>query len=492
MAMGPIDYTAALGQSDLLQNIGQGVQFGANLQDLQIKQKQQAMALQQAQQYQQDAAMALKSPTPQAFATLALKYPQHREAFKQGWEQLSTAQQQSEIKDGATLAAALQSGRSDVALGQIDSRIKAMDNSGQDTGTLKFLRQQVEADPQKAYGTVLHVLSGLPGGDKVLENLGKVGTEARAASKAPAELRTAEAGANEAEAKAKTAGVTADFARPQAQADLDQKAAQLGLTRAEVRNINSQIGNRAAQLNLDGQKLDLEVQKFLFDKQQKLQDIGQDGRKLVNDSAVASGAAKLSAERANDLAGRLETLDGFTGATGDFAEWLKKATGNQDAFSELRSQYTALRNSEGAKNLPPGPASDKDVALALEGIPPATANPKVMQSWLKGVAKLNDINAAVENARADYAASNKGLLGRAKTNFQAGGTDVVAGDSWVQISKRVAEAAARKYTPEADRVNPAPGSAYIPGSGTPEAQNQAAQRNGTKPRSVSFNQLPDN
>ncbi|NBW08271.1 MAG: hypothetical protein EBR82_09610 [Caulobacteraceae bacterium] len=447
--MGPIDYVSGLlpTNDSIVQSVGQGMQLRAAYDQQQLLKQQQAAALAAQQKYEQDKAAALANPTPQAFAALAVNYPQHREAFKQGWEQLNTAQQQGELRDTSTIAAALQSGRPDVALSKIDERITAMKNGGQDTGALTFLRDQIQQDPRKAHGDVLNVLAGLPGGDKVLENLGKISTEARAAELQPSAVTKAAADAAKAGSDATTAAVTADFARPTAQAELDQKAAQLGLTKAQVRDINSQIGNRAAQLGLDRQKLQLEVDKFAFEKLQKAQDIGQDGRKLVNDSAVAAGAAKLSADRANDLANRITDIGSSWGAAGSFAEWLKRTTGEQGAVSQLRSEYTRLRNSEGLKNLPPGPATDKDIELALKGIPPETADPKVLQQFLRGVAKMNDINAAIENAKADFASNNKGLMRRAGSDFSAGGVPVKAGEDWTSVSKRVAAEAAKGYRP---------------------------------------------
>lgn len=491
--MGPIDYTSAFSDvPDPSQAYQQGVESRVKLQAVQQQQMQQQAALQRQQLMQTQLAALSRNPTPQAIAQFSIAFPELGKQMKESYDMLAPAQQQAELKRLAPVFSAVQAGKPDIAIGHLNTIADSLESAGktQDAREARDMAKLIETNPSAANSIVGTSLAAIMGPDKFATTFQTIGQEKRATELQPGLVRKGTADAAAAEADATTKGVTAKYAEKNATADLDQKAAQLGLTKAEVRNINSQIGTRAAQLKLDGQKLQLEVDKFIFEKQQKLTDIGQDGRKLVNDAAVASGAAKLSADRANTLADQLETLDGWTGVGGSFSDWLKKATGSQDAVTELRTQYIALRNTEGLKNLPPGPATDKDVALAMEGIPPATANPKVMQSWLRGMAKLNDISAAVENARADYASNNKGLLGKARTSFQAGGVDVVPGDSWVQTSKRVAEAAARKYTPAADRVQAAPGSAFIPGSGTPEARAQDAQRAGQSPgREVSFNDL---
>ena len=62
--------------------------------------------------------------------------------------------------------------------------------------------------------------------------------------------------------------------------------------------------------------------------------------------------------------------------------------GTQDYESELRTEAQRLRTSNAIKNLPAGPASDKDVALVLSGEPPANANPEYLARYARGIQKL--------------------------------------------------------------------------------------------------------
>ena len=62
------------------------------------------------------------------------------------------------------------------------------------------------------------------------------------------------------------------------------------------------------------------------------------------------------------------------------------------------------------KYLPPGVASDKDVALVLQGVPDTFANPETMGSYVKGLAKLKQAEHAYIKAEVAYAKENKGSL----------------------------------------------------------------------------------
>lgn len=455
MALGPIDYS--LDVQTPFQAALQGYQAGAAIRNDQRQQQQQQAALEQQQRQQQLLAnlAAKQNATADDYAAVMTQIPSLAENLQKAWSTKNAAQQQAAAGDMLRWGAAIKSGQPQIAADELDRRAEQLENAGgagvsaptPESRVLRAQAQLVRDHPQFALGQFQATLSVNPNGKDAAEALAKFGAEARSAELQPSAVTKAAADASKAQSDATTAAVTADFARPTAQAELDQKAAQLGLTKAQVRDINSQIGNRAAQLGLDRQKLQLEVDKFAFEKLQKAQDIGQDGRKLVNDSAVAAGAAKLSADRANDLANRITDIGSSWGSAGTFAEWLKRTTGEQGAVSQLRSEYTRLRNSEGLKNLPPGPATDKDIELALKGIPPETADPKVLQQFLRGVAKMNDINAAIENAKADFASNNKGLLRRAGSDFSAGGVDVKAGEDWTSVSKRVAAEAAKGYRP---------------------------------------------
>lgn len=103
-----------------------------------------------------------------------------------------------------------------------------------------------------------------------------------------------------------------------------------------------------------------------------------------------------------------------SGVAGSFSEWVKEQTGNQDQISLLRKDWAAVKASEVVKNLPPGAASDADVALALAGFLPTNAKPEMVASFLRGIAKLSKINGEYQSFKANYLAENKGPSGMLK------------------------------------------------------------------------------
>jgi hypothetical protein len=103
-----------------------------------------------------------------------------------------------------------------------------------------------------------------------------------------------------------------------------------------------------------------------------------------------------------------------SGVAGSFNEWVKEQTGNQDQISLLRKDWAAVKASEVVKNLPPGAASDADVALALAGFLPTNAKPEAVASFLRGIAKLSKINGEYQSFKANYLAENKSPSGMLK------------------------------------------------------------------------------
>jgi hypothetical protein len=284
--MGPIDYTS--GSANPLAGVLQGFQLGQGVQDQILANKQREQAKLAQQQYQQDIASAMAKPTPQAFAALALKYPQQREAFKQSWDQLNADQQQGELRDASTLAAALHSGRPDVAISQIDARINAMKESKQDTTRLQFLRDQIEKDPTAAYGGVLRIVSGIPGGDKVLENLSKIGAEQRAQELQPTTVAKAEADAAKAGSEAQKSAIDAKYAEQNAIQEIQKRG-------WDIKAIQEDIGfkreaNRIALMNaaLGRETNDLKRQELSMQIQEKRQALDDKIRTKVADAEASA------------------------------------------------------------------------------------------------------------------------------------------------------------------------------------------------------------
>jgi len=84
-------------------------------------------------------------------------------------------------------------------------------------------------------------------------------------------------------------------------------------------------------------------------------------------------------------------------------ENFKRLFGKEDALSHMRAEYTRLKNKLVVGDLPPGIASDRDVALIMEGYFDDKAHPAVIAAQMRGLAKLKMLEAARNSFRADLA-----------------------------------------------------------------------------------------
>jgi hypothetical protein len=226
-----------------------------------------------------------------------------------------------------------------------------------------------------------------------------------------------------------------------------QQLATLEKSNWDVKNLKSQISDRSAQLNLKTQEVAATVAEKLASVGQKLNEVPADTKKLINESAVAAATSKQSAGQFNDLAKRLEAEGGGYGVFSGASDYLKKGIGFQGGMTQLRQEYTRLRNTAAIKSLPPGPATDRDIALALRGFPGENASATDLSSFLRGMAKLQDIDASINNAKTDWLTSNNGSLARAKNTFIAGDYAAKAGENFNDFSTRIIDDVTKKYDP---------------------------------------------
>lgn len=288
-----------------------------------------------------------------------------------------------------------------------------------------------------------------PAGQQVLLGAAKVNEDMAKAEKLAAEAISAQqkarfAGSTEqAEAQKKIA----DAETARVQALFAERLQQAGLTEKNwnIKNVQSQISTRAAELGLNAQTTAATVAERLASIADKANTLPADTRKLINDSAVLASTAKQSANQMNDLANRIEGLGGY-GAASRLGEFAKSTIGAEGYETSLRQEYTRVRNSAAIKALPPGPATDKDIELALSGFPKNTADSKLVAQFLRGMAKLQDIDAAVSNAKTDWLAQNNGTLTRAGKTFVAGDFTVRPGESFNDFTTRVAKDVNAQYS----------------------------------------------
>lgn len=160
------------------------------------------------------------------------------------------------------------------------------------------------------------------------------------------------------------------------------------------------FGRERGFISKEGQELSAHLQKRLSS---------------ATDDAVTS---EKHATQFKVLADEIDKADiggGLIG--GKWGEKLKDISGNQDEVTNLRRRYLGVRASQVIQNLPPGPASDADIVLALSGFPTENASGKQISSFLRGLSKIETLNAEFNTFKADYIAGNgheRNLLGEWK------------------------------------------------------------------------------
>lgn len=237
--MGPIDYSSQV--QDPFQSALQGYQSGAGIRnDIQQQQayqlaQQQALAQRDLQSRVLNSLITNKNATASDYANASLLVPGLKDQLKQSWEMKSSDQQQSQLRDVSQVYAAVSNGRPDLAAQKLNERAAALESAGgtkQEVQALKSQAEAITAHPEFARATVGMMLASLPGGDKLIAGASGLGTEQRAADKAPAELAKAQAEAVKTRAEAGIKSVEAVNA-----------PTRVGLENA---NIESTIGDRTA------------------------------------------------------------------------------------------------------------------------------------------------------------------------------------------------------------------------------------------------------
>lgn len=372
--MDPINYMAAVPQIDLGKSFGSGLQIGGTLGQMQQEQEARQRAQQQALQYQADIQSAMAAPTPQAFAALALKYPQQREALKQVWDQLSEGDRKQEGDTMAQAYSALLSGRSDIAQQAIQQQIDARKNSGLDTSHYDNALMMVKKDPQNATGSLGFILSHINDPKAFATQFGALGGEQRAQAQAPADLSKKESDAVKAGVEA---GIVQDTAGSTvAKAAAEAKNAQ---DKRRIDDLNIQI-DQANSETKRGQ-LVLERDKLIAEQALKAQDKGEGAQSQID-----------SAQHALDT---IKTLRADPAAKDSAGNWL---AGPGTVMGKLLSHVP------GTENL--------DYKAQLESLKSQVFLPAVQQ--VKGMGSLS--NAEGEKLGAAVAGLNSDMSPKARDN----------------------------------------------------------------------------
>jgi hypothetical protein len=174
---------------------------------------------------------------------------------------------------------------------------------------------------------------------------------------------------------------------------LGQRLINAGLTKAGVEAL--QLARRAQ----------LDEASIVKDTRGEL---GAADKKAIRQASEESAKARGLALTAKTLRDKYQQEKPSAGFFGVMAETWKEFVGGQDEITILKRRYNELKNSLAMSNLPPGAASDADVALALAGFPDANTNAITMERYLDGLYKASVVQQEFNNFYAKYLSDNAG------------------------------------------------------------------------------------
>jgi len=383
----------------------QGFSAATSISEGMRKQQEAKLAMEQQKMIADAGRALMNNPNPTAadYAKYSMLLPDKQAAaVRAAWDMMDKDKQQQALKISGEVYSAFNSGNNEMGVALLKKQSEALHNTpGQEAQADYFDRwaQIAEINPNAAKMNFGTTLSLFPGGDKVIDSVAAMGKEQRAQELQPGAIAK---------------------------------------NKADIDNINSQIDERAGRLALDKKKLNTDTWLKLQELAQKRNpalSLGDDARKIINTASSASVASDMSADQMNSLASKFEATGGGQGKFSGINEYAKSITGSQDYLTTLRQEYVRIRASQVMKMLPPGSASDADVNNALKGFPPETADAKFLASFLRGVAKLEKMNASVEDAKSEWV-NSVGHLGKPTTDIVINGVTVPAGTTFSAFTKQ--------------------------------------------------------
>lgn len=423
----PQDYTSAFANvPSPIASFQQGLQSGFGMQQAQLQQGIQRYQFQRMQQMQQAAAQVAQNPTPENISQLSIAFPEMSEQFKRSYDMLQPQQQRADLQHMTEVHAAMQAGRPDIAAQLLNDRADALENSGSPTQMVQAARaaaQWAQTDPNTFKTASGVMLASITGPDKFASSFNDLATGTKTQQTTPAAVAQANADAS-------TAITTAQNAPLKQQTDIAK-------TQADITNL-------AGRLQLDRDALMSQTQTKLRELQLQYGMPTPDQAKLINDSAMQAAAGEQSASRLNDLADRITQVDAAGRAYGRASDWSeigRQVFGNQDATSALKQEYARIVNNQalGAiKESLGGRVTDVDMKVAMGPVPSPSANPSVVTSYLRGVAKLQTLDAARQQAQAEWLAQvgRSGTLAGAPHDITVMGTKVPQGTTFADFSRQ--------------------------------------------------------
>ncbi len=196
------------------------------------------------------------NPTAGAVQKLMIEFPELSEQFKRSYDSLSGNEKEDAIATSYSVVSALKQGKQDVAVSELDRKIEAAKNAG-DQGRLQkyqMLRDSVVASPEGALFGLQGLLFAGMGGDKYAEAVSKLDKNDREEKELPYKLEQER--------------VKAKYAEPEALLDIEKKGwditkikEDIGYQKQMARIAAMNASTSRADSDLKRQELQLKVQE---------------------------------------------------------------------------------------------------------------------------------------------------------------------------------------------------------------------------------------
>lgn len=413
----------------------QGMQIG---QFMQAKEQAEREAIQKQQMQEELSAFASKpNKTHDDYANIMARFPSLAEDFKRSYDVLDSGKQQATFKTTSRVYAALSGGQPSVAKSILETEALGYENAG-DKATadqIRTLAAMAETDPDGLLTiSGLTLASTTPSQFK--DVLGALGEN----QMLPEEISFKKAQTDKTKEEAKWLG-------PKTKAEIGKIEAETEQTEIEndwlpdekqwnIKNVQSQIDYRAGQLGLERDKLETNTQLKLEELGQSQTKLSPGAEKLVNDLVTDSAAAQTQSQKLNSLADRYAKEAQTGGIWTKGWAGFKRATGfSNDEQNAMMREYDRLISSEVLKALPPGPATDKDIEMARKGFPPSNADATTITTFLRGVAKMSEVDAAHKQMKAEWVNQN-GQLSSSKRDIEVLGVRVPQGTPFTEFYQK--------------------------------------------------------
>lgn len=386
------DFSAGLsGLSGTLANVRQGRVMEAEQQRRQRAEDEQRQRQQEASQAAQQ---AYETGDPDMMAKVSIQYPE----IAQNLHQVVGLNDERKVKEAAGFARDLLLASPEQRESIFQNRIQTLQDQGRDPTHTAQAYQAYQQDPNQALqGIELDWAAGDPNGYKVVADKerarAKADLERAKMDREDARFDRQEAGRNQ-RAYARAAATAGGSASDKLTANRKDFQYYQELKQSDPTSA-MEFGRQAGFVSKEGKELSPQVQKRLS---------------VAIDETVA---AERNVGKFQQLASDIEKSDFTPGVAGTLSEKFKELTGEQDAVSNLRREYNAIKGSQVVNNLPPGAASDKDIELAMAGFPTDRANKQQLAGFLRGLAKVQKLNAEFNGYKADYISdtgSERGML----------------------------------------------------------------------------------